>query len=1390
MKKLLLTTLTVWLWLLMATGTGLAQQASGNLECCASQPICAGETASLVITLEGMAPYTFRYSDGTYIHTVSTSDKSYTLKVAPASTLSYSLLSMQDAKGSGQACGTATVAVNQCKPAGSGKDCSENCFDSKILEQKTSGNCTTYTLLVSNDGSCQSALSHYSISVPCGKVTEASNSKGWPMEIGTTDPTTGITGIKVDNIKGFGENGKAGSFTVTYTICANSCGKIDAYCGFLVGYKAGTCVNYGTAEPPYKPMSGSLAATNVKCFGQNTGSIQLTLAGGKAPYTYSWSNGASTGNLNSVAAGTYTLTITDAVSKKLVLNSTLHQPQALQLQASTTQTSCGASTGSIDLSVSGGTAPYTYAWNTGAATQDLSSLAAGTYNVTVTDANNCTTTGSYTIGGTSTMQLSLSGGSIGCTTSAITASQSGGTAPYSYRWNTGATTSSITPTAAGTYTLTVTDATGCKATASTTLSGNSEPILISQQFSSPSCANGTDAWIDVTVSGGSGSYTYKWSNGSTTEDLAGITAGYYTIVVTDSKGCSATARVSVPNKPAIGLVANEIKQPDCLGNLGSITVSAFNGTAPYTYNWTHGATGESLTGLAPGYYTLIVTDANGCKSSRTFQIKEPSKPQVQISGGSCGSSTLTASVSGGQGPYSYEWSTGATTGSINGTSGQYYTVTVTDQMGCTAEADIEVDEIGSAISLSTTATNPDCFGSLNGSIDLSLSGGTGNYTIVWSNGATTEDLTNIGAGTYTVTITDEGGCKKTATVNLSSPAAITIVATETISANCVGLGSITVAAQNGIAPYTYAWTHGATGSSLDNLQPGQYTVTATDAKGCQSIKSFTIDEEQAPFVNILTTGNCSSQQLSAQVSGNTGPYTYQWSTGATTASVIPSVNGSYSLVVTDANGCTATAYTEVTLGESSLSLTAEVQAVSCSGSADGSSSILVSGGTAPYTYDWSNGLKVASANNLTAGVYSVRVTDARGCYDVVAFQIKQSAPISISLLGGAPSTCGQPNGSLTISVEGGTAPYTYKWNNGATTSTLTGVVADTYTVAVIDAIGCSQEASFTVQASAISGFYTSAWIEECEDTMIAAGSTASILVNFKGLAPYTFTYTDGSTERTLTTTANPYTLTVQPRTTTTYTLSGVVGSCGQQGSAFGEITVNVVSPKIPVCTDGCFSTNLISTVNGGSCTTYTLQVNAGSNCRYDLSHFQVAVPCGKVSSMNNSRGWAMSIGLDPTTGVQGIKVDNIKGFNENESFTITYTLCNTASCSDSPATCGPLVSYKAGQCVYFDKATPLAPVSDTPSYDGVLGPGMSLNLYPNPITSNQLLTLEIENLFVTTTANITISSLTGLKVYEQNSPVSPGDNKVQLSVPNLSPGTYLVSVKFNNNHYTKQLFIY
>ena len=1368
-----------------------AQQAdspSATIACCAEEPICAGETASIFVNLSGTAPYQFTYQDGASSHTISTSETVYELQVSPQNTQDYTLKSMSDASGSGSVCGKATVAVNQCDAPERGRDCSIGGFTSDIIEQETTGSCTTYTVEVSADGN-RDALSHFNISVPCGTVSEVSNSEGWPMEVGNTDPTTGLSGIKVDDIKDFGEDGSKDTFTVTFTVCQTSCGPTGPACSFVVAYKAATCVNYGVAEPPYTPMEGILAAEDASCFGDTSGNIYLNLSYGEAPYTYAWSNGATTKNLENVAAGNYSVTITDATGETLQLSETVSQPSAISLSGESTPTNCGEAIGTITVLASGGTAPYNYAWSHGASSNNISQLAAGTYNVSVTDANGCTATAIYTIEGSSTLGITIAS-SGNCTESNLTASVTGGNAPYTYAWNNGETTAAISPATSGTYTLVVTDASGCTATATAEATVGGNPPAITYEFSAPSCGGQTDGAIYIDVTGGTAPYFISWDNGSTGAELENLTAGNYTVTVTDANGCSTSQSINLPDGQPINVLLSEVVHPDCFSDYSYLEVYGNGGTAPYTYEWSNGETGSYLEEVAPGVYTVTVTDASGCSTTRSFSINAPDAPQVSLSGGQCGDADITASVSGGTAPYTYVWNTGDNSAIITGADGQSYTVTVTDANGCTSQASIDIGTIGTPIEISYTTVSPTCYGEANGSIDIEISGGSGDLDVTWSNGTTTEDQENINGGTYTVTVTDnETGCTKSESISLTQPLAINIRQLSKVDVNCNGLGSITLQAENGTAPYTYEWSNGETTSSLTDLTAGYYSVTVTDAQGCSNTRTFYIRDASAPTASIRSGGSCSSVTLYATVAGGSYPYTYAWSTGETTPTINPAESGMYTLVITDNSGCTSEASYDVSINENALQLTAHTAPVGCYGETNGSASIEVAGGQAPYTYDWSNGYTGQLASNLAEGTYSVRVTDAAGCYEVVGFTIEAPAsPISLNLIENLSSNCGNANGLVEVEAMGGSAPYTFSWSNSAEGPTNLNLAPGTYTLTVTDANGCSASEAYTIEEEA--GTAVSALLAECQDDLIQAGEMVSLPVFVSGEGPYTLVYTDGSQTYSVEASASPIMLEVAPNQTTTYTLTSITNSCGD-GTAEGEVTVYVTDPKFEVCGESCFSTNLLSANTDGSCSTYTLQVNAGNNCRYDLSHYEVAIPCGTVSNMSNSEGWPMSVGLDPTTGVYGIKVDNIAGFGDNENFTITYTLCGADDCEAAGGEiCNQWVSYKAGQCVYYGKVSEKAPLTNVPA---IITDNTELVLYPNPATNLDNVSLKVDNTYLENSAVVLVRNATGQVIWQKQVAL---DNTLNSSLVNfelpltLTPGSYYISIQIGNEVKTEKLIVY
>lgn len=747
------------------------------------------------------------------------------------------------------------------------------------------------------------------------------------------------------------------------------------------------------------PLSASISSSsNVSCNGGNDGSASASASGGQTPYSYQWSNGGTGSSISGLAAGTYTVTVTDGGSSTATASVTISQPSALSSSTSASNVSCnGGSDGSINLSVSGGTLGYSYQWSNGASSQDLQNLSAGTYTVTVTDANGCSTTASASVSQPASIQaaaLPTNATCFGGNDGSINLSVSGGTVPYSFSWSNGSNAQNPVNLTAGAYTVTITDANGCTATASATVNSPTQ-ISLNTSTSPSSCGTANDGSVDLSVAGGAGGYSYAWSNGATTQDLSGVSEGTYSVTVTDANGCIATTSAVVGQQSTLSASASS-SDVSCNGsNDGSLSASASGGNAPYTYLWSNGATTANVSNVAAGTYTVVITDVNGCTATASATVSEPSTLFVNASASNIGCNgasdgSISSGAQGGTAPYTYLWSNGATTSAIQGLSAGSYTVTVTDANGCTATASANVSE-PSALSASTGSSDVSCNGGNDGSLSVSASGGTAPYSYLWSNGATSANVSGVSAGNYGVTVTDANGCSATASANVSEPAALSAVA------------------------------------------------SATDAS-CSGVNNGSVD---------------------LSVSGGTVGYSFAWSNGATTEDLSGVGVGSYGVTVTDANGCTAT--TSASVGAaSSLSVSAAKGDVSCNGGNDGSLSASASGGTAPYSYQWSNGATSANVSGVSAGTYTVTVTDNAGCSATTTASVGEPAALSASA-SATNEGCDENDGTASVAVSGGTAPYSYAWSNGGTTASISGLAAATYTVTVTDANGCTASASATVE---------------------------------------------------------------------------------------------------------------------------------------------------------------------------------------------------------------------------------------------------------------------------------------------------------------------------------------
>jgi len=821
--------------------------------------------------------------------------------------------------------------------------------------------------------------------------------------------------------------------------------------------------------------SVTLTPTSVSCNGGADGEITSSgVVGGTPPYTFLWApDGQVTENISGLDAGAYTLTVTDDIGCTFTPPAVqITQPSPISITETHTNVTCdGLNNGAINISVSGGTAPFTYSWSNGAITQDLTGLAAGFYLVTVTDDNGCTASLPVTITDGSTLLVSYITISAACGASdgGVNLTVVGGSGNYGYTWTPGnLTTQNISGIPAGIYDVTVVDnILGCSEQVTVFVNNFPGHTVDGVVTDGTNCVSNNGS-IDMTVTDGSGDFTYNWAHGPVTEDLNGLPTGTYTVTVTDNiTGCISFGSFTV--QAGNELVVSSVPTPPSCGLInGAINISVSGGTAPYSFVWSTGATTEDISGLGAGLYTVTVTDLNGCSFDTTLNLNNQGSPTVTgtptsptCTGTANGSINLV--VSGGVGPFTFNWSNGATTQNLANLSGETYTVIITDKgTGCQVTQSFTLTtppNLGGQVNITPVG----CFGGTNGSIDVTLFGGTSPYTVVWNPGnIMSEDLTNVAAGTYIAVATDASGCSITGqfTINQSPQ----IVLTEThVNVSCSGAnnGSINLSVSGGVGPYTYAWLpNGQVTQDLSNLGPGIYSVTVTDSQGCTRNLSVTITEPNTfnlnpTFTNATCNGACNGT-ASVNVTGGTLPYTYVWTPNVGNGPSVSNLcGGSYQVLVTDANGCSNVA--QFTISDNQMQVSVASTNVSCNGDCDGTATATVTGSNPPFSYLWQpSGNTGLTQNNLCAGTYTFTATDNIGCSIQQTVTITEPAPIVLTLDVTDVSCNGASDGSIDLTVTGGTAPYTYQWfPGGQTTQDINNLPVGNYSVVVTDANGCT-----------------------------------------------------------------------------------------------------------------------------------------------------------------------------------------------------------------------------------------------------------------------------------------------------------------------------------------------
>ena len=696
-----------------------------------------------------------------------------------------------------------------------------------------------------------------------------------------------------------------------------------------------------TLEVVVNELDATITPTDPTC-GNSNGALQVTVNNGLEPYMYSWTNSLSGDNPTGLAAGNYTVTITDANGCTSVQTASLSNSDGPGLVINGTNETCTDANGSITLDITGGT-PTSIDWNDNSldGIEDPTGLSAGTYSVTVT-VGGCPAVASITLTDTPshTLMSSFTDETCGDANGTIDLTVMGGVPPYQFDWSDNSLDGMEDPTglSAGTYNVTVTDATLCEQMTTIMIPNQVGPMLVATP-TNETCTSANGA-VDLMVNGGTPPYQFDWDVDGTgdnndMEDLVGVGAGTYNVTVIDANGCTANTSAMVTDSPAPTIsVSNVVDATTCNTSNGSIEIMVNGGAAPIDIDWDNDGLGEGgdmamISSLDAGDYFVSVTDNNGCTASLSIVVGLSNGVDVNLAitdPQTCaeqGSADVT--VTGGVPPYTYDWDHLPGTNDpedIMNLDPGVYRVTVTDSEGCTniGAANVSVKDIREPV-LSALVTDPDCILNNDGAIDLSVVGGDGMgpYSYLWNTGATTQDLTGLAAGNYRVTVTDELMCASTLSFDLSADDA-PLVSTSQENETCGDAnGSIDLTVVGGTPGYSYSWSNSETTEDLTGLAAGEYTVTVMDATGCLAVTSVLITNTASPSLSAtITPAGCAGGDgtIDLTVDG-VGPFEFQWDNdGISDNDDVEDLTGldagTYNVTVTDINGCTETTQVEVT----------------------------------------------------------------------------------------------------------------------------------------------------------------------------------------------------------------------------------------------------------------------------------------------------------------------------------------------------------------------------------------------------------------------------------------------------------------------------------------------
>lgn len=742
--------------------------------------------------------------------------------------------------------------------------------------------------------------------------------------------------------------------------------------------------------------------------------LKVRITGGQPPYFYDWNDGLKGEKPSGLNAGEYSVTVTDDKGKTKSAKVEIPDPRfTVDIVQDRQESGTGAGDAAATASINGGGLPeFKYKWDNGETTAQATNLTEGAHSVTVTDKNGCTASTTIEISQKLTplkvtIKQTEENNCRDDKNAGLEVIVAGGKNPYKFKWNdTPESNKTRSGLAFNQYTVTVTDATGVTTAGSISIK-EIPAITANISVEKPASTGNSDGKATVKANGGNGSFSYKWDNGETAQTATTLAPGSHSVTVTDGNGCTEIATVNVSeNILELSVSLNQTAKINCFGEASAgISITVNGGKGPFKYNWNvANVTGEKPSNLPEGNYEVTITDVTGATTTNNFSIDQPTELTATTSvqaaattGNSDGKATIK--VTGGTGNYTYKWDNNEPEKTAKKLSPGAHSVTVTDEAGCAVTASVDISEnileLGVAIN---QVSELNCFGEKNAALTVEVNGGKGPFQYQWNDANLKgEKPANLGAGSYSLTLTDAAGTTKTTQISIKEPTKLeaTISIQQPASTgNSDGKAMTNISGGDG--KYTFKWTNGETEKTASKLPPGKHTVTITDGRGCTVTADTEVSENILPLsaliksVSELDCHNDKTASIKAIVTGGKPPFKYAWNNAAAkgeTPNNLPA--GDYTVTATDAAGTTKTASFTINQPKELKARIVALENTSDQTSNDGEAKVAAEGGAGNYTYAWDNGQTGETGRKFNIGKHTVTMTDVKGCATTVNFEIKK-----------------------------------------------------------------------------------------------------------------------------------------------------------------------------------------------------------------------------------------------------------------------------------------------------------------------------------------------------------------------------------------------------------------